>query len=493
MIIGGERLLGREPFRTGLTVLAILAIIVPAPGGQERFRKTPPLPESLKEIALPELNSFVLTNGLEVIVTPQSGQSLVLIQLIVPAGLSDSPEDLPALAAFAAHLISRGTEVLSADDVESRIESMGGEFSIAARMDYTVFRLRVLRENLEPALTLLSAMVLGPGLREREIDNLKRTMFYEIRAQDAQPEFFGKRQLLRILFGNHPYARAAYNEDIIRLISQKRVADFIRTFYRPNNAKVVVSGDIDPDTGFVLASRYFNTWPRRASPEPAARPPLSPNDRPRIAFVDFPGSGDAHVFVGNLTVSLTGEKYYPFLVLNHILGGTTNSRLFMKLRESKGYAFNASSQFEFYRLCGMYWAQARLTPEALVPGIREIRAELESLANDQISPAEIEEAKAFLIGNLPLRFESPSVFADMVTRQVAMGLGDGHWRGLAGNLIRVNAARTREIAQEVFGPKPVVLVLGRSDVLLDGLVEAFGAVEIYDPKKDQVQTIVKEK
>jgi predicted Zn-dependent peptidase len=354
-------------------------------------------------------------------------------------------------------------------------------------MDYTVLGLRIVKEQLEPALALLSSMAREPAFREREIETLKRTMFYEVRAELADPEVFGQRQLLRLLFGNHPYARAAFHEESVMSVSQKSIEEFARRFYQPKGTGVVITGDTDLNSAVQTVSHYFNTWgPGEADVEPL--PPVEPNNRERIAFVDFPEIADALVFVGNSTPNLTGPDYYPFLVLNHILGGSTRSRLFMNLRESKGYAFNAFSDFAFYRAGGTYWAQARLTPAALLPGVREVLSELASLARDRINPAELEEAKGFLIGNLPLKFESPPSFAELISRQIALGLGEGHWRGLAENLIRVNAGKTQEVAQRIFGPKPVVLVLGRKELLLEQLTEAFESVELYDRKGVHVQT-----
>jgi zinc protease len=483
------RLLSRwRPVRAGFALLAAAAVSVSA--GQERFRKSPPLPDPLQEIQLPVLDSYPLSmNGLVVTVAPQKGSPLVLIQLVFAAGLRHSPENLPALASFAARMMGRGSGTLSAEEVEARIESLGGEFSISVLMDYTVIGLRVVREHLDPALALLSSMAIEPSFRDREIETLKRTIFYETRAELADPEVFGRWELLRLLFENHPYSRAGFNEDSVMSVSHKSIVEFARKFYQPRGAGIVISGDTDLNSAVQAASHYFNTWgPGEADVEPL--PPVVPNNRERIAFVDFPEIADALVFVGNSIPDLTGPDYYPYLVLDHILGGSTRSRLFMNLRESKGYAFNAFSDFAFYRLNGMYWAQARLTPAALLPGIREVLSELASLARDRISPVELEEAKGFLIGNLPLKFESPPSFAELVSRQFALGLGDGHWGKLAENLIRVNAGKAREVAQRVFSPKPVVLVLGRKELLLEQLTGSFESVEIYDLKGVHVQTFI---
>jgi zinc protease len=357
-------------------------------------------------------------------------------------------------------------------------------------MDYTVFSLWVLRDKLEPALALLGSMALEPAFREREIEAMIRTMFYELRAQNANPEVLGRRQLLRLLFESHPYGTAGFDGGVFKFITKKSIVDFYQAHYRADNAEVVISGDIDRDTAAELVSRYFNTW-TPGGPDPPPPPPAEPNDRERICFLDFPGIEDALVLVGNVIPALAGQDDHSLLVLDHILGGSTGSRLFMTLRESKGYAFNAFSGFERYESGGMYWALARLTPEAMIPGILAICSELRSLATERYGPAEIEEAKAFLIGNLPLQFESPANFAARLSQHAALDLDDGHWRGLAENIIRVTAEKTQEIAAKVLTPKPVVLVLGRRQSLVDGLLETFDSVEIYDPSGGLVEILSK--
>ncbi len=483
----------RRNFRWPVTLL--LAFILLLSGreaeGQERFRKSPPLPGPLREIRLPALESYKIGNGLTVVLAPREKSPTVLLQLIIPAGLKDSPRDRPALAEFTARMIRRGSKAYSADALETMIESVGGGFSISVSMDTTVLTFRVLKGNMERAMSLLSSMILEPTFADRELLAVRRGLASDLRTLADDPSYAAGRHLLRLLFEDHPYGIAAYDEDVVRLISQRDVTAFYQRHYRPDGSAFVVSGDFTLEIAVQRVSHYFNTWDPSGVEHPAP-PAVQPNNRDRVCLLDYPRIGDALVLVGNVAGLLTGSDYFSFLVLNQILGGTTGSRLFMNLRESKGYAYDAFSEFEFFQESGLFWARARVLPRNAAPAIREILKELKTLSTEPIAPGEIEQAKAYLIGNLPLQFESPEGYARRISWKVASLRADVRWTAESEDLMRVTATKVLEVAQKVFSPRPLIIVVGPKDVLMDPLLQEFDTIELYDSKGVLVQTTARE-
>jgi len=189
---------------------------------------------------------------------------------------------------------------------------------------------------------------------------------------------------------------------------------------------------------------------------------------------------NAAVFAGNVIMDASDPDFFPFLVLKQVLGGTTRSRLFMNLRESKGSAYYAFSETEFFRSCGVYWARALVQPEAIVPAAREIVREIEALAVEPADPTEIEEAKSYLIGNLPARFESPEGFADWMARYVALGLDEAQWDKGPERLKLVNADTVREVARRRLAGRPVIVIVGQPAWLGAWVAGEFDTLEIYD-------------
>ncbi len=462
------------------TCLLILAICLShaAQAGQERFRKSPPVPESFRELRLPTLESGTLANGLTVTAASRPGAPLVTLQLILFAGEADSPTTLPGLATVTAKMIGRGTELYSSDQIEGMIESIGADFSVSVAMDYTVFTFNVLEQYLDKALSIMRMMFLEPQMSNLDVDTVKRTFFYSLKELNKDPEFVGRTQLMRILFEGHPYQTANYYEDAIPRISTKDVAVFYSRFYRPNNAVFATTGNLSLAVASRKVSRYFGPWLRQPVDRPS--PPVPrPNNRERVCFVDHPPSQDATIFVGNLAMPADSPDFFPFMVLDQVLGGTYGSRLFMNLRETRGYAYNAFSEAGFFRSTGAYWAKAEVPRESIFPAVQEIIKELRILSMERVRPDEIEQAKSFLIGNLPLKFANGPAFASRLASITGLRLGDALWNGFADNLMLVDGEKVLDVAARYFAPVPVVVIVGNREWAGVELKD-FNMVEVYD-------------
>jgi predicted Zn-dependent peptidase len=474
---------------------AALSLVLTAPAAaQERFRRTPPLPDAQRlELKLPSVETVVLPNGLTVATARRPGAPVVTLQLVIRAGEADSPADRPGLAALTARMIGRGTKQLSADYIENMIESLGAEFKAEVFMDYTVLTLDVLRDRagvLDRAIYIFRLITLEAVFSERELAAVRRTAYWELYESKKDPEVLGWRQLLGVLFANHPYRLATHSEDVIKYITPRDVQGFYDRYYRPGNAAVIVSGDIDAPAIALQVGSHFDAW-KGAPPARALLGAPPANDRRRICFVEAPDAGAATIFAGNVIMASSSPDFFPFLVLKQVLGGTTGSRLFMALRESRGLASYAFSEMEVFRSCGVYWARAQVRPDAIVPAVRETERVIAGLAAAPPPPSEVEEAKSYLIGSLPRRFETRVGLADWLARYVALGLGPSQWDGGTEAIKLVTAELVGEMARRYVAAPPVVVVVGRPEWIgqyLGGLDE----VEIYDANGQRKDIVKKQ-
>ncbi|MGB8952808.1 MAG: pitrilysin family protein [Candidatus Aminicenantales bacterium] len=448
---------------------------------QERFRKFPPSPEPLQEPRLPNIETVRLSNELTLSVAYRENMPVTFLQLIIYAGESASPESLPGMASFAAHMVSRGTQTLSATSIEERIEQMGGTFSVSTFMDYSLWTLSFLDEYLDDALNILSQLILSPAFAEREIDTVKRILFYDLLEKEKDPEFSAKRHLQRILFKNHPYQKGTFNERVIRNLNQKDLISFFQKYYRPNNAHIILIGNLNMPTASRKVSHYLNTWVPQAVEENLYFSPPKPNEKEKVCFIDVPHVKDCIIYLGNTILSLSQPDSYAFFVLNQVLGGAPISRLFMNLRESKGYAYYAYSDMEFYRLCGIFFVRARVTPEVIYSSVQEIIKEIRVLTKEPISIFEIEQAKSYLMGNFPLRFESWDNLARKIAEMKALYLEDNYWRNFCKNIMLVNSENVFETSHQYPLLTPMIVIAGDKEILL-GQLKDFDVVEVYDNK-----------
>jgi len=456
---------------------------------QERFRKSPPIPDPLQELRLPLIESVTLSNGLTLAVARKASSPLLSLQLVIQAGESDSRPDLPGTASLTANMIGRGTDLLSAGEIEERIEAFGGEFAASVSLDVTVFTFNVLEENLDKALEILSTIVLKASFPDGQMDTVKRTVYYELFEREKDPEFVARRQLFRMLFKGHPYQTSIFNEDVIKKVGRVDILAFYDRFYRPNNALLVIAGNMNLSTASRKISHFFNTWTARRIDHPI-HPSPAPNDKEQVAFIDLPQAKDATIFLGNVIFPATSSDYFPFIVLNQLLGGTMGSRLFMNLRESKGYASYAFSGADFFKSCGVFWVRAKVTPEVIRDSVQEILKEIGPAAVERASSFEIEQAKSFLIGNFPLKNEPLTSFSLEVARIKTFNLGEDHWNKYYENIILVNLERVLATAQRFLQLRPAVVIVGNKDLIADDLRE-FDTVDIYDISGNLRSTINK--
>ena len=456
---------------------------------QERFRKSPPNPEPLSALKLPAIDSHSLTNGLTLSVIQQDNMPVLSLKMIIFAGENHSPEHLPGLATLTAKMLSRGVSYLSFSKLEERIEFVGGNFSVNVYPDYTLLSFTFLDEFLDEGIELLSRMLMQPTFFRREIVNVKRNMYYDLIREYEDPEFIAKRQLYRLLFSGHIYSKSTYNEDVIKNLTQKDIVSFFQKYYRPNNAHLVLMGNLNLPTASRKVSHYFRNW-RRKEVKHAFVPPPKPNTKLKICLVDLRGANDAWVYMGNVISTMPSQEVFPLLVLNQVLGGTRISRLFMNLRESKEYAYWAFSEVEFFKNFSVFIARAKVRPEVTYSSVMEILEETKKITGKKIPSFEIEQAKSFLIGNFPLHIQTFDNLSEAVSEIKALNLGEEHWEKYYDNIMLINSERAFEMARTYPLLSPVVVIVGDSHKIIDHIQE-FTEIEVYNTKGVLRQTIQK--
>jgi len=294
----------------------------------------------------------------------------------VLSGESSSPENLPGLATLTANSISQGVSDFSSSEIEEMVEFIGGNLSIEIHPDYSLFSFTFLEEYFDQALELVSRMLIQPTFIRREIDSMRTAVYYDLLEKSSDADFFAKRQLLQSLFDNHAYKKSTFNEDVLKNITQKDIASFFYNHYRPNNTLIVLTGNFNINTVFSEARRFFTRWQRREINH-STPPSPEPQENMKVCFIETPGAKDATIYLGNIVMPATDPDIFPLLVMNQVLGGTPNSRLFMNLRESKQYAYNASSEIEFYESCSVFSIHAKVRPEVVESSILEIFKDIE--------------------------------------------------------------------------------------------------------------------
>jgi predicted Zn-dependent peptidase len=448
---------------------------------QERFRRTPPIPEPFPALQLPGIQTTSLYNGLTLWVIPKSDHPIISLKIIVSAGESSSPENLPGLATLTAHSISRGVSDFSSSEIEEMIEFIGGNFSTEIHPDYSLFSFTFLEEYFDQALDLLSRMLIRPTFIRREIDSVRTAVYYDLLEKSNEPDFFAERQLLRTLFTNHAYEKSTFNEDVLKSITQKDIASFFYDHYRPNNTQIVFTGNKNFNTVFNKARRFFNRWQRKEMNQ-STPPPPEPQKEMKVCFIETPRAKDAIIYMGNIVMAATDPDIFPLIVMNQVLGGTPNSRLFMNLRESKQYAYNAFSKIDNFKSCSVFSIRARVRPEVVESSIMEIFKDINLITTKKIPGFDIEQAKSYLIGNFPLQIETYDDLTKKVAEHKAFNLEDEHWNKYYENIMLINSEKVFELTKKLPLMNPVIVVVGDGDIVLNQFGKFIKEVDIYNKK-----------
>lgn len=455
---------------------------------QERFRRDPPFPDPLPELTLPQVESASLSNGLEVSVIRRQDLQVISMHLIVYAGESFSPDALPGLATFTANMVNKGAVGLSSSRITETIETIGGKFSSETHPDYSVISFTFLEDYLDIALETLGKMILQPTFPRIEVSNVVRTMHYDLLGRKSSATFVGQRTLLRILFKEHPYRNIGFNETGTRNLNRDELLSFFEKYYRPNNAKLILIGNLTLRTAVRKISRYLNTWENRAVDNEAVRPP-QPNETLKLCIVDLPEEEDATITIGNTILLRNHDDYFPITVLNQVLGGSAHSRLFMNLRESKGYAYFAFSTLEFFKTCGILTIQERVRPNAIFESIAESLNEIRRISSQVVPDYELEQAKSYLIGNFPLRIEDLEYYSSRLAAIQAFELNESHWNSYYKSMMLISPENVYEIARRSLLQSPVVVIVGNIQEPSPYLQEF--DLEVYDTNGEFQYTIKK--
>ncbi len=465
----------------------IFALVGSFTGAQERFRRTPPIPDPLPTLEIPEIKSYKLANNLRIFLVRKEGLPIINVLLTVLTGESSSPDAMPGLATFTANMLSHGSQSYSTEEIEETIDSIGGRYFSATYPDYTIFSLSFLEENIDTALQLFGDMVLRPSFARREIEDLQRTTFYDLAFKRLDPDFSGKKLLFQLLFRDHAYRKIAYNDNIIRTYTQALVRVFYENFYRPNNAFMIITGNLNLDRATLKISHNFNTWQEGILERIYLSDPEN-EEQEKICFLEIPRLRDATIFMGTLLPPKTHQDYFPLQVLNQSLGGSLISRLSMNLRESKGYAYWAYSNMEFFKNCGIFYVRARVRPEFIQASVEQIQSEIHAASSEKIPNDEIETAKSYLLGQFPLGIETYADLGSKIAEMHALGLDDGHLTRYFDSIKSIDAQGVFETARRNSLMPTVIVIVGDRSVLEN---IGFDKVDVYNNRGEYIRSITK--
>jgi len=459
---------------------AILAAALLAPrAARADSDATPPPPSEARPLHLPRVEKTKLENGLRVEIVEDHRIPLVTVRLDVPAGSIEDPAGGEGTADAAASLLTSGIEGMTSAQIAERVASLGASLDASAGMDSATVSGDVLSENFQSYFGLFARVALGPSYPDSELEIYRANALQKLKISKSEPSFLASERLNALLFGDHPYARISPTEASLKALDRGRLETFYRRHFVPAGATLVLYGDISPEKARKEIAGRFGSWKGIEPPE--ERLPAPPVRGSRvIALVERPDSVQANIAIGQLAPTAKSPDYFPLQVANSILGGGAASRLFLEIREKKGYTYDPGSSYGARVDFGTFRAGCTARNDVAIPAIQGFFEIFQEMARKPPAESELAHAKNYINGVFALRLATQSGVANQLVQIARQNLPSDWLEMYREKISRVTGADVQDASRRYIDAKnPVLVVVGDPKALADGL-EKLGTVERFD-------------
>jgi len=434
---------------------------------------TAPPPAAPHPVSFTHPKETKLDNGLRVIVAERPSLPLLAIELIIRSGSEADTNDLAGTASLTGSLLTKGTEKMSAPEIASAIESLGGTIFSSAASDNSSAGILVMSNKAEPALTILADVALRPTFKQEEIDRLRRQSLDGLRVALQQPGSVASYVVGRVVYGDGEYGHAAGGTlETLPAIQRADILKFYQTYYRPDNAALIFSGNVTFEQAKDYAQRFFGDW----KPHQAAVSLISATTgawKPTSMVLDMPEAGQASVSVTKPAIKRDSPDYYSGLVTNAALGNGFASRLNREIRIKRGLSYGARSSLDIRRDAGAFTASAQTKNESAAEVASLLQVELKRMKTDPVQGDELKSRQALLTGNYARSLETDLGFASQVAGLAVFNLP---LETLDKFIPAINAVTTKDVtsfADKYLGASSSLVIVGKASAFLEPLKKSF--------------------
>ncbi len=448
-------------------------------------RTEPPASLPVVETNFPPFETFKLDNGLEVIFVEQHELPKLRAELFVGGSNAATSADKQGVADFMVELLTKGTQTRTADEIATAIESVGGQIGFDAAIEWTSLSVESLQEDSHLALDLLADMAQNPTFPQEEFEVIIEQTKTFLEQYEVNPNTLANRQFARLAYGGHPYGYDISPESVENMTPDD-ILDFYQTYYKPNNALLVMVGDMSSEGARTLAEDAFAAWEAADVPDFLDYPPAKIDDTSLIYLIDRPDSEQATLQIGNQGINARNPDRYALIVLNAVLGSGSTSRLYSNLRDDKGYTYGIHSRFSRPNDTSTFRILSDVNQEHAAEAITEILKELQIIRTQKIPAQELADNKGLIIGSFALAIEDPADFSNHLSIRHLTGIPLEELNTHLQKIDQVTANQARKAAAKYINAKdPIIVIVGDAKILKPQL-EKIGQVIIVDGEGNEV-------
>jgi zinc protease len=433
---------------------------IAAPTPDTHFDLTkPPTLGPPPALSVPPIVSRQLANGIRIVVVEQHELPLADVLLEMRTGGEADPAGKPGTASLTAGMLLEGTSTRSSLQIADQEAFLGVSINAGSGWEQTTLSLHTPTAQLDSALALFADIALHPAFPAADLERVRKARLTALQQQRDRGPAIADRAFAAALYGSdNPYGRPlAGTEASIASLSRDELVRFYTMVYRPNNATLLVVGDVTPDDVERRAKALFGGWLR--GEVPAVTTANAANVKATtLILVDKPGAAQSSFRLGGIGAARSTSDYFALQVMNSLLGGSFSSRLNQNLREVHGYTYGANSGFSYRRSAGPFTASAEVvsakTDSAVVEFMKELRA-----IRDTVPQDELERAKRYLQLGLPERFETTGGIANQLLPLLTYDVPLDFYGSAVQKIGAVTQADVQRVARQYIDPAKLTLVI----------------------------------
>jgi predicted Zn-dependent peptidase len=440
-----------------------------------------PVNRTVLKVKLPKAQEATLKNGLRIVVLERNKIPTFSMELVVlSGGLSDSA-DKRGLAGVTAAILREGTAKHNSREIAELLDTLGA--TVGANSGLNSFTTNVsaagLVENFDQVLGLFSEVIRTPSFPADELDKYKSRTTFLLQGARSQATFLAQERLAQAIYGDHPAATVSQPVETLKKLTADDLKRFHAANYLPNNSILFLVGDVRLKEVLPKIQSAFGDWKSGTAPQLVIKEvPLQ--SASRIQLINRPGSVQTVFQIGALGITRTDPDYAGFAVMNRILGGGASSRLFLNIREDKGYAYSVGSSFNTSKYRGTFVASSPVRTEVTEGTLREFMNEFKRIREEKVSPAELDNAKRAIVGQFALALENPQSLLQNIITQKLYNLPADYWDTYPQRVEAITAEDVQRIAQAYIDlPHLQIIAVGDAAKTRDVLAK-FGHLDVYD-------------
>lgn len=441
-----------------------------------------PVSREILQVKLPKPVEAKLKNGLTVLILEDRRAPYISMQLYIGgAGALLEPAGMAGLANVTAQMLREGTRTKTSLQIADDIDRLGASINAGASFGSAdaVLSAAGLSDNFDAWFAIASDMLLQPSFPADELEKLKQRMRVQLREQRSGANFLLNERFNRVVYGDHPAAQVSATAESLDALTRETLVQWHRERFVPQNTILGIAGDVRAKDLLAKLEKRLAGWKKTELNPTWPRDPVAASAR-KVLLVHRPNSVQTTVALGNIAIDRRSPDYMAMVVMNDVIGGGASARLFLNLREEKGYTYGVYSDFSALRYPGPWRAGGNMRTEVTDGALVEFFKEIRRIRDESVPSKELAESKRSIVASFALSLEQPSRVLNFAITRTLYGLPADYWDAYSSKIAAVTAEDVQRVARKYLNPETLQLVAVGDATKIKTILETYGAVDVYD-------------